>query len=526
MFLRTISPLVTAAALIASIAAANAADLVIATRAPPAIDPHYQWLGTNEAYSQHMFEALIRKDAKGNWLPGLAASWQQIDDLTWEFKLRKGVKFHDGTEFTAEDVAFTFNRVPNIPNNPNPYTVNIRPVASVETPDPYTARLKLKNPDPLVAGPLSSIFIVSHTAAKDASPSDFQSGKAAIGTGPYKFVSYTPDDRLVLVRNDDYWGGKPAWDKVTFRIISSDASRVAALLAGDVDVIDFVPPGDVKRIEGDSKTAVYKGPSARLMYLALDVGRSPTPYATDADGKPLAKNPMQDLRVRKAMAIAINRDALVSQVMYGVADPANEVVPEGTIGFDPTMPKLNYDPEGAKKLLAEAGYPDGFGLTIHCSNNRYVNDGQVCQAIGQMLSRVGIKMKVETMPLNVFFPKIAAPKNEFSLILLGWDNTSTNTARDFLTTILHTYDAEKRLGQGNRANYSDPKYDLMVEEEAVEPDAAKREAKMRAAIRYITETYVAIPLDVQYTVLAARRDLVVTPRIDEQTLAMEVKPAN
>ena len=188
---------------------AASAELAIGTRAPPAVDPHYQWLGTNEAYSQHMFEALVRKDAKGTWLPALATSWRQVDELTWDFTLRKGVKFHDGSEFTAEDVVFTFNRVPNIPNNPNPYTVNIRPVAKVETPDPYTARLKLSAPDPLVAGPLSSVFIVSHAAAKDATPADFQSGKAAIGTGPYKFVSYTPDDRLVLARNDAYLGRRP-----------------------------------------------------------------------------------------------------------------------------------------------------------------------------------------------------------------------------------------------------------------------------------------------------------------------------
>ncbi len=504
---------------------AASAELAIGTRAPPAVDPHYQWLGTNEAYSQHMFEALVRKDAKGTWLPALATSWRQVDELTWDFTLRKGVKFHDGSEFTAEDVVFTFNRVPNIPNNPNPYTVNIRPVAKVETPDPYTARLKLSAPDPLVAGPLSSVFIVSHAAAKDATPADFQSGKAAIGTGPYKFVSYTPDDRLVLARNDAYWGGAPAWDKVTFRIISNDASRVAALRAGDVDVIDFVPPADVKQLEASPNLAVHKGPSARLMYLVTDAGRPQTPDAIDAEGKPMAKNPMLDPRVRRAMALAIDRAALVSHVMEGAADPANEVVPEGTIGYDPAMPKLAYDPDGARKLLADAGYPNGFGLGIHCSSNRYVNDGQVCQAIGQMLSRVGLKMKVETLPLNVYFPKVAAPKNEFSLILMGWDNTSTNTARDFLTTILHTYDTAKRLGQGNRAYYSDATYDRMVEDEAVEPDATQREVKMRAAVRYITETFVAIPLHVQYTILASRRDLVATPRIDEQTLAMEVRPA-
>jgi peptide/nickel transport system substrate-binding protein len=524
MFKRVIQVFFCAALMVVLPYVSQAKDLTIATRATPAVDPHYQWLSTNVAYSMHIFDSLVKRDEKGKWLPGLAVSWRQIDDTTWEFKLRHGVKFHDGSDFTAEDVVFSIHRVSSLPNNPNPYTANIRSISDVKALDPYTIQIKTRVPDPLLPGPLANIFIVSHAAAKGMTPADFRSGKAAIGTGPYKFVSYTPEDRLVVTRNDEYWGGKPQWDKVTFRIISNDAARVAALLSGDVDVIDFVPGADVPRIERDPKLAVYKGPSSRLIYLLADVGRSPTPDVTDANGAPMSKNPMQDIRVRKAMAMAINRKTLVSRVMGGLADPAYQMVPKDTVGFDPTIPELKYDPQAAKKLLAEAGYPDGFGLTIHCSNNRYPNDAKVCQAAAQMLSRIGLKMKVVTMPLNVFFPKIKTPKSQFSFILIGWGN-NTGNAGEFLTSILHTYDRNKRMGHGNRAYYSNPVYDRMVENAVVERDPVARQKKMQEAVRYITETYVPIPLYVQYTVLAAKKILVVTPRADEETLAMEVRPA-
>ncbi len=503
---------------------AVAADLVIGARATPAVDPHFQWLSTNTAYSLHMFDALVRNDADGKLQPALAESWRQLDNLTWEMKLRRGVRFHDGSEFTAKDVIFSVDRIATLPNNPNPYTNNIRSITKLDEIDPWTLRITTRAPDPLVIGPLASVIIVSHKAAAGAMPADFRSGKAAIGTGPYKFAAYVNDERLDLVRNDGYWGGRPTWDKVSFRIISKDSSRVAALLAGDVDVIDFVPTTEIPTLEKSPRTAVFSGPSDRLMFLMLDVGRSPTPYAVGADGKPLDPNPMRDIRVRRAMAMAVDRDAILKRVMEGAAGPTWQMVPEGVIGFDPTIAKPPADPAGARRLLAEAGYPNGFGLTVHCSNNRYVNDGQLCQAIGQMMARIGIKTEVVAMPLNVFFPRITAPKSEFSLILFGWGNSAT--AADFLTAILHTYDRDKRRGHANRAYFSDPAYDQMVEDAVTEMDATVREQKMRKAVRYITEQYATIPLHVQFTVLAARKGLVVSPRRDEMTLAEEVKPAN
>jgi peptide/nickel transport system substrate-binding protein len=505
--------------------AADAQTLRIGSRATPAVDPHFQWLTTNEAYSRHIFDSLVRRDAESRIEPGLAESWTMLDPLTWEFRLRRGVRFHDGSEFTAEDVRFTLERVATLPNNPNPYTSNIRSIRRVEVVDSHTIRFHAEAPDPLLHAPLANIYIVSHRAARDAGPADFRSGRAAVGTGPYRFVSHTPDAELVLERNEQYWDAKPHWQRVVFRIISGDAPRVTALLAGDVDVADFLPSRDVATLERDPRVAVHKGASDRLMYVMLDVGRSPSPFVTDLEGQPLTPNPLMDPRVRRAMAMSINRDGLVSQVMDGMGVVTNQMMPPGMIGWDPDFPGVRYDVAQARALLAEAGFANGFGLSLHCSNNRYLNDARLCQAVGQMFARIGIRTRVETMPLNVFFPRITPPRSEFSAILVGWGNSSTGTAAGFLTALMHSFDPVKRRGHANRAYFSDPRYDAMVDAAVTELDADRRAALMREAVRYASDTYVSLPLLVQGTALATRRDLVAETRNDEMTLAMAVRPA-
>jgi|SaaInl4_135m_RNA_FD_contig_31_225682_length_2922_multi_11_in_0_out_0_2 peptide/nickel transport system substrate-binding protein len=515
-----------AAALISVVGvAAQAKDLIIGSRADPAIDPHYQWLSTNVAYSQHIFDSLVRKDAKAQWLPSLAVSWKAIDNLTWEMSLRKGVKFHDGSPFTADDVLFSFDRLSKVPNNPNPYTANVRGVKSIEKIDDHTIRIHTAKPNPLMMGPISNFFIVSKKVSEGASTQDFRTGKAAIGTGPYKFVSYNPGSELVVARNDDYWGEKEPWDKVRFKIIPNDQARVAALLGGDIDVIDFPPPTEVPAIEKNPNTVVFKSPSDRVIYLILDVGREDSPYVFAKDGSKI-KNPMMDKRVRLAMSMAINRDAIVSRVMGGLAERQNQYIPKGFVGYNPDLPELEYNPEKAKKLLAEAGYPDGFALTVHCSNNRYVNDAKLCEVVGQMLTRIGIAMKVETMPKNIFFPKIATYKKvHFSLILIGWGNSSTGTAGPFLTSIFHTPDKKRRMGHANRAHYDDPAYDKMGEDAVQELDPEVRAKKMRDAMAYIVDKMVGIPMHTQYVIIGTRKGLVATPRVDENTIAMAIRPA-
>jgi len=514
-----------AALLLAAPAGALAEALTIGVRADPAVDPHYQWLSTNTAYSNHIFSPLVDKDDMAQWIPGLATEWRMVEPTIWEFQLREGVKFHNGNTFDADDVVYSFWRVSNVPNNPNPYTANIRSVDRVEKVSDHVVRIHTKVPDPLLPGPLGNIFIVDKETAENASTSDFRDGKAAIGTGPYRFESFTPGSTLVVSRDDGYWGETPHWDTVTFRIIPNDSARVAALLAGEVDVIDFPPSTEVPAIRSNPETVVFSRPSDRVIYLVPDVGRAESPFVTDNDGTPIP-NPLRDRRVREAISLAINRDAMVARVMQGLADKANQFVPKGFVGYNPELPELAYDPDRAKALLADAGYPEGFGLTIHCTNDRYVNDARICEAVGQMLSRIGLKMKVETMPKNVFFPKVSTYKHvHFSFILIGWGNSSTGTAGPFLTSIFHTADKEKRMGHGNRAHYNDPVYDRMTEDAVSTLDPVEREKKMQGAMAYIVDKMVGIPLHVQHTVLGVRKGLKAVPRVDEETHAMSIMPA-
>src|SRR3546814_826901 len=237
-----------------------------------------------------------------------------------------------------------------------------------------------------------------------------------IGTGPYKFVEWVKGDRIVLEANPDYWGGKPQWDRVEFKPISSGPARVAALLAGDVDVIDVVPTVDIRKLKKNKDVVLSSGVSNRIIYLHMDQQRDKTPFVTTKDGAPLDKNPLKDIRVRRAISKAINREAIVDRVMEGAAIPAGQLLPEGFFGVHPNLPPEKYDPDGAKKLLKQAGYPDGFGLTIHGPNDRYINDAKIAEAVAQMLTRIGIPTTVDTMPKSVYFTPAPALELRFILV--------------------------------------------------------------------------------------------------------------
>ncbi len=253
---------------------ANAADLKIAVAADvTSIDPHFFNLFPNNNVAEHIFDKLVQMDPDSKMIPGLATSWKTIDDTTWEFKLRKGVKFHDGSELTAEDVVFSIDRVPLVPNSPGRFTAYTKAIVSKQIVDPYTLRLKYAAPYPLAPNDLSTIYIVSKKAAANATTDDFNSGKAAIGSGRFKFVRYVNGDRVELARNDNYWGDKPVWDKVTFRIIKSEPARVAALLSGDVDAMEGVPTADLARLKADPKFNVTSKISHRVIYFNFDYPR-------------------------------------------------------------------------------------------------------------------------------------------------------------------------------------------------------------------------------------------------------------
>lgn len=514
--------LIAASLALTALTPAQGAELVIGLGADvTSIDPHNNNAAPNNSIAEQIFNKLIENDARQSPKPGLAESWRTVDDLTWEFKLRRGVKFHDGADFTAADVAFSIAR-PGIINTPGGFTIFTRSITEKIIVDPYTIRLKTATPYPNLPIDMAGLIIVSSVAAKGALAADFDSGKATIGTGPWKFVRYVKGDRIELARNDNYWGPKPPWDKVTFRLITSDPSRVAALLAGDVQMIEVIPPADYAKLKTNKDIAIFTTISNRMIHLHVDSNRDKSPFITDKAGRPLEKNPFKDARVRKAVSKAINRNAMVERVMDGLAIPAGQLVPEGFFGVSPNLKPEPFDPDGAKKLLAEAGYPDGFGITLHGPNNRYVNDDQIVQAVAQMLTRVGIATKVETLPFSVYVSR--ANKLEFSAALLGW-GVSTGEATYPLRSLIATNNPAKGLGTWNWGRYSNPQVDALLEQGLATVDNAKREKLLQQATELVINDTGLIPLHYQVNTWAARKGLTYTPRTDERTYAHDVRAA-
>ncbi len=503
-------------------APASAQKLTIAVEAPFFLDPHFLFSGPDMAAARTVFDSLINRDAESNFIPGIVQSWRTIDAQTWELKLRPGVTFQNGQAFTADDVAFTIARVPAVPNNPGPYTSNLRTITKVEVVDPLTVRLSTDRPNPVLLGQLTNIFVVSRAVAEGASTADFNSGKAAIGTGPYRVVQSRGSEGMTIARNDSYWGEKPYYGEVNERVIGNDAARLAGLLSGDLDLIEAVPPTDVARLEGDARVSVFRRNSDRIMYLLPNVGPERLALLTDSAGQPLSVNPLRDVRVRRAVSLAIDRNALVSRALDGMAVATMQMVPEQFGSFDPGLKVPPADPAAAKKLLAEAGYPNGFGLTLGCSNNRFVNDSRVCQAAGQMLSRAGFQVKVETQPWNVFSPRTLEGRNDLPLMLYGLSLSSSRNAAYILSTAVHTRNVAEAFGQGNRGVFSDKRLDGLIDAAIVRMDD-KREDGLRQAMLESLDQVPFVPLYNQITVVAARSGIVYTPRMDEQIVAQNAR---
>ena len=513
--------LAAATLVVAAIGHVFAADLRIGLATDvTAIDPHYHNVTPNNSVAFHIFGYLVERNEKSQLVPGLATEWKTLDPLTWEFKLRRGVKFHDGSDFTAADVVASIERVPTVPNSPSPFTAYTKQIKEMVVVDPYTIRLRTATPYPLMPSDMTQVMIISKSAAK-ASTEDFNSGKAAIGTGPYKLVRYVKGDRIELVRNDGYWGGKTPWEHVTLRLLPQDAPRVAALLSGDVQVIEAVPTSDAAQLKKDKRLGVFRTVADRLIYLHMDSDRDVSPFVTDKAGKPLAKNPLKDPRVRKAMSKAINRPAIVERVMEGEAIASGQLIPDFLFGATKNLKVEPYDPDGAKKLLAESGYPDGFGLTIHAPNNRYVNDAKIAQAVAQMLARVGIDTKVVAMPSSTYFTQ--ATDLKFSFMLLGW-STGTGEASSSLKALLMTYNRDKGYGTANRGRYSNAKVDALTEDALQTVDDIKREAYLQRATEIAIADTGVIPLHFQVNLWATRDGITYAPRTDENTLAWKFKP--
>jgi len=491
---------------------------------PESIDPHFTATGTHAEALKHVFDTLTWSGDGLEIQPRLAESWNAQGPTTWEFKLRKGVKFHDGTDFTAEDVKFSIERIPVV-TGPNPLTIYVRRVQSTKIIDPHTIHIITDGPAPNLPNDFIRLFIVSHKAAaglnKDTANAAFNSGQAAIGTGPYKFVSWTPKDQLVLERFDGFWGPKEPWARHVRKEISNDAARVAQLKAGQVDLIVRVPASDVPTLEKDPKLTVVKVDTVYVFNMELDM-RDKAPQVSAKDGSPLAKNPMQDGRVREAIDLSIDRKALAEIAMEGLGKAQNQLVTPSIFGYSKNLPERKYDPAAARKLLADAGYPNGFKTVFSFTSDRLPGDRQVGTSVAQMLAAIGVDAQANAQPAAVFFP--ARSRGEFSLSMSGW-GTLTGEAHYTLSSIAHSNDKEKKFGAFNVLGYSSPAMDKLIQDAAVEMDEAKRRAFLEQANELVASDRPRLPLVAVGSAWAMQKDKVkITPRVDEDTLAMNIKP--
>ena len=484
------------------------------------LDPHYHNLTPNNNIAQHVYGYLVQRNEKEQLEPALATQWKAVAPTTWEFTLRKGVKFHDGADFTAADVVASINRIPKVPNSPSPFTAYTKQITRIEVVDPYTIRFHTATPYPLMPSDLTQVAIVSK-AAETAATDDFNSSKVANGTGPYRLVRFAKGDRIELARFDGWWGGKTPWEKVTMRLLPQNAARVAALLAGDVDVIESVPTADIARLRQDKRLSLFREVVDRLIYIHMDSNRDVSPYVTDKDGGALTRNPLKDARVRKALSKAIDRKAIVARVMENEAVPSGQLVPDFLFGSTPNLKVEAFDPEGAKRMLAEAGWPNGFGVTLHSPNDRYVNDAKIAQAVAQMWTRIGVPTKVTAMPSATYFPQ--ATELKFSTMLLGW-STGTGEASSSLKALLMTFNKDKGFGGTNRGRYSNPKVDVFTEDAMQTVDDVKRAAYLQRATEIVINDTGIIPLHFQVNTWATRNGITYVPRVDETTLAWKFKP--
>jgi len=492
--------------------------------APSSVDPHYSVLTPNVSLNSHIYDALINRDADSKPVPGLATSWKMIDDTTWEFKLRPGVKFHNGEPLTAEDVAFTIDRVPRVTNSPGGFAIYTRTFTAVTVVDPLTVRLKTAAIYPLVPVDLREVKIISRSIGANPQTEDFNSGRHAIGTGPYRLVSYRSSDRAELERHDAYWGEKPHWQKVNYRFITNSGSRTAALLSGDVALIEAVPTTDAANLRKDKRMRIEETVSSRLVYLWFDRSRAsgPTPFVQGPNGETLDHNPLNDLRVRQALSMAVNRPAIVERVMEGAAIPSAQFLPPGSYSYVPGLHPPPYDPDKAKRLLAEAGYPNGLRVTLHGPNDRYVNDSKIIQAVGQMWTRIGVQTAVEPSTMPNFVSRVV--KKELSLFLLGW-GTSSGEASNPLRALIATVNPAKGRGSSNRGFYSNPVADELIETAMITPDDRQREVLLQRATTIAIEDLAFIPLHIQKNVWAMSANVTYRARQDEETHAMDIRPA-
>jgi peptide/nickel transport system substrate-binding protein len=496
IFRRTLAAALVTTAML-TLGAASAQTIRIGNQGDAlSMDPHSLNESLQLSVTNNVYEPLVARDQNLKLVPGLATSWKQTSPSIWRFELRKGVKFHDGAPFTADDVLFTFARASGEGSDMKSYTNDVKEVRKVND---FTVDIETKGPFPILPDVLSLLFVMNKKWAEDnqaTRPVDRRKGVEnaasfrANGTGPFRLRERQPNVKTSFVRNGSYWGkieGNVV--NVEYTPIGNDSTRVAALLSGQVDVIEPVPLQDVARINASGKSKVMQGPELRTIFLGMDQKRDELLYSSVK-----GKNPFKDKRVRQAFYQAIDINGIQRTVMRGASKPMALMVGPGINGFDNAMNnRLPYDPDAAKKLLADAGYPNGFEVALNCPNDRYVNDGAICQAVAANLARIGVKINLQAETKGTYFPKIL--RRDTSFFMLGW-TPGTYDAHNALNALMRCVD-DKGSGQFNLGAYCNPKVDELTVQIQSETDKAKRDALIKEAFKLHSDDIGHLPLHQQ-----------------------------
>ncbi|MDR1978325.1 MAG: ABC transporter substrate-binding protein [Synergistaceae bacterium] len=470
------------------------------------------------AINNHIFDSLIGSDNDLQPIPALAERWETSEDASvWTFFLRKGVKFHNGNDFTVDDVLYSFDKVKI--RETSAFSFTLSTVESYKKLDDHTFEVTCKAPNSLLLAHLREISILDKESC-DGQTEDWIALHPN-GTGRYKLVEHVREDRIVLERNEAFWGDLPEPVKVVFKPISNDGTRTANMLSGAVDMIVNVPVRDVEMLRKRENIAVVTQPSLRIIYLNMQGWTdSPSPDAAKPLKSPDGSNPLKKLEVRQAMYHAINEDEIVSKIMNNLATPTATYIPAGFNGYNPDIKRLPYDPVLAEQLLDKAGYPrqaDGyrFELTLDSSNDRYVNDGDIATAVAGYLERVGIKTNLNLMSRTIFFTYIGTKNTEGDtshLCMTGWADSggeSALMALDLMYSIRQDGEVKPGYGGVNRSFYLNPKVDALIDKAISTPDPAERSKIMQEVWQIGADDVVYIPLHFQEDIYAANKDKII-----------------
>jgi peptide/nickel transport system substrate-binding protein len=471
------------------------------------MDPYTRQEAVQLSFLSNIYEPLARRNRNLGLEPALALSWRQTSPTVWRFDLRPNVKWQDGSAFTADDVVFSLGR---IQAKSSMMRAPLSVVKEVRKVDDMTVEFETNKPDPIFPQEQTNFMIMSKDwcAANNAAEPVLLGGsddnyaiRNAMGTGPFRLVSREPDTKTVVERNPGWWDTPTHdLDRVEFHVISSAATRVAALLSGEMDMIYDVPPQDMARIGKTPGLKLIQNPELRTIYLGLNVIREALP-SSDVKGK----NPLRDPRVRQAFALAIDDSTIVQRVMGGLGHPTWMLWGPGVNGYNPALDvRPKSDLARAKQLLAEAGYPNGFGIGLDCPNDRYVMDEQICIAITSMLARAGIKAALSARPKAQYLAKILAPNYDTDFFMLGW-TPATYDAHNALYTLVASRGGGR--GEVNVEGYNNPAMDALVDRIGVETDQAKRDAMIDEAANLLQHDLPIIPLHQQVIVWAAKQNI-------------------